>query len=283
MPSHVTICPQVLNNSISKDSVALTHLQLCEPYNAWRGDQPVDVKRFPYGALVNDILVVADLHLGYEDALRERGVELPYEQYPWIKKEILRYLDEYNPEIVVLNGDIKHEFGGALSQEWREVLDLLRTLKSRGIKIEVVRGNHDNYLIPILLREGIEIKDPYLVIDGIMFFHGHKDLLAVPEGVELIVMGHEHPAIALMDDLGGSHRFKAFLEGKYLDIRLLVIPALSPLAPGTDIIKVGKESLLSPLLRRAELDEFTVYIADEEVGVEMLGPLRVIKRAARVL
>ncbi len=243
----------------------------------------MDVKRFPYGALVNDILVVADLHLGYEDALRERGVELPYEQYPWIKKEILRYLDEYNPEIVVLNGDIKHEFGGALSQEWREVLDLLRTLKSRGIKIEVVRGNHDNYLIPILLREGIEIKDPYLVIDGIMFFHGHKDLLAVPEGVELIVMGHEHPAIALRDDLGGSHRFKAFLEGKYLDIRLLVIPALSPLAPGTDIIKVGKESLLSPLLRRAELDEFTVYIADEEVGVEMLGPLRVIKRAARVL
>ncbi len=241
------------------------------------------IEVFPYGAMVNSTLVVADLHLGYEDALRERGVELPYEQYPWIKGEILRYIRERDPETVILNGDIKHEFGGALSQEWREVLDLIRSLREEGVRIEAVRGNHDNYLIPILLREGIEIRDPYLLLGNVMYFHGHKELLAIPEGVDLIVMGHEHPAISLRDDLGGGHKFKVFLKGIYMGIEVLVLPALSPLAPGTDILKVGSSGLLSPLLRRVNLDDFIVYIVDEEVGVEELGPLGVVKRAARVL
>jgi len=241
------------------------------------------MRMFPYGALVEDTLVVADLHLGYEDALREKGIELPYEQYPWIKSEILRYVGEMNPETVILNGDVKHEFGGALSQEWREVLDLIRALGEEGVKLEVVRGNHDNYLIPILRREGIEIRDPYLISDGVMYFHGHKDLLSVPEGVELIVMGHEHPAISLRDDLGGGHKFKAFLKGEYMGIGVLVIPALSPLAPGTDLLRAGRADLLSPLLRNADIDEFTVFIADENLGVEELGPLRVVKMAARAL
>lgn len=232
---------------------------------------------------MEDTLVVADLHLGYEDALRERGIELPYEQYPWIRREILKYLGEMNPERVVLNGDVKHEFGGALSQEWREVLDLIRTLRGEGMRLEVIRGNHDNYLIPILRREGIEIRDPYLISDGVMYLHGHKDLLSLPDDVELIVMGHEHPAISLRDDLGGGHKFKAFLEGEYMEARVLLLPALSPLAPGTDLLKASRRNLLSPILRNADLDDFTVYIVDNELGVEELGPLRVVKMAARVL
>ncbi len=241
------------------------------------------IEVFPYAAMVNRTLVVADLHLGYEDALRERGVELPYEQYQWIRREIIRYIEEKDPETVVLNGDIKHEFGGALSQEWREVLDLIRTLRKENVRIEVVRGNHDNYLIPILLKEGIRIRDPYFILGRVMYFHGHRDLLSVPKDVEFIVMGHEHPAISLRDDIGGSHKFKVFLEGEYLGAKVLVLPSLSPLAPGTDIIKARKEDLLSPLLRSADLDKFIVYIADEEVGVEKLGPLGIVRRAAKVL
>lgn len=240
------------------------------------------VEMFPFGAQVNDALVVADLHLGYEDALRERGVELPYEQYGWVKRSIVRYVEERSPELVVLNGDVKHEFSGALSQEWREVLDLISTLKGLGVRVEVVRGNHDNFLIPILRKEGIEVRDPYLRLGEVLLFHGHVEP-EIPDGVDLIVMGHEHPAITLRDEISASHKFKVFLNGEYMGVRLLVLPAVSPLAPGTDLLSVGRGDLLSPILRKARLEDFRVIVADEEVGVEDLGPLNAIKIAARVI
>jgi len=239
------------------------------------------MKLFPFGALLNDILVIADLHLGYEDALRERGVELPYEQYGLVKREIISYIEEYSPEVLVLNGDVKHEFSGALSQEWREVIDLLRTLKDL-VKVEVVRGNHDNFLIPILKREGVEISSPYLKVQGLLITHGHLDIL-IPDDVELIVMGHEHPAITMRDEIGASHKFKVFMEGEYMGFKLLVIPAISPLAPGTDLLSVSRRDLLSPILRKADIENFNIRVADKEIGVEDLGPLRAIRRAARII
>ncbi len=240
------------------------------------------VEMFPFGTLVNGALVVADLHLGYEDALRERGVELPYEQYSRVKRRLVSYVEELSPELVVLNGDVKHEFSGALSQEWREVLDLIGTLKSLGVKIEVVRGNHDNFLIPILRREGIEVRDPYLRLGEVLLLHGHTEP-AMPDGVELVVMGHEHPAVTLRDEISASHKFKVFLDGEYMGVRLLVIPAISPLAPGTDLLSVGSRDLLSPILRKSRLESFRVIVADDEVGVEDLGPLSTIRMAARVI
>ncbi|RDD54010.1 MAG: phosphoesterase [Candidatus Korarchaeota archaeon NZ13-K] len=241
-----------------------------------------DVEVFPYGVMINGALVVADLHLGYEDALRERGVELPYEQYSWVKREIVSYVEGRGPDVVVLGGDVKHEFSGALSQEWREVLDLISTLKGLGVKIEVVRGNHDNFLIPILRREGIDVRDPCLKLGDLLVIHGHIEPM-IPEDIELIVMGHEHPAITLRDEIGASQKFKVFLDGEYMGARLLVIPAISPLAPGTDLLSVSRRDLLSPILRKVDLDEFRVIVADKDVGVENLGPLGTIRMATRLI
>lgn len=242
----------------------------------------LEVEMLPFGAFVNGALIVADFHLGYEDALRERGVELPYEQYDWVKKELLSYVREVSPEVVVLNGDVKHELSGVLSQEWREVLDLISTLKGLGVKVEVVKGNHDNFLIPILRKEGVEVRDPYLRLGGVLVLHGHVET-SIPEGVELIVMGHEHPAVTLRDEIGASHKFKVFLDGEYMGVRLLVMPAISPLAPGTDLLSVRKRDLLSPFLRRADLDSFKVIVTDKEAGLEELGPFHAVRIAARVI
>jgi len=181
------------------------------------------------------ILAIADLHIGYEEALGESGIHIPTSQYPKIKRSVERMIEAVEPERVVVVGDVKHEFGTALRQEWIEVIDLLDYLKERVGDVVVVRGNHDNFLIPMLKKRGVPLADPYYLEGGVLFVHGHKPLPIefYGRGVEAVVMGHEHPAIAFRDELGVKVKFKCFLRGELEGAEIYVLPALSPLMPGT--------------------------------------------------
>lgn len=224
---------------------------------------------FPYGVYIEEVssIVFADFHLGLERAVEEEGLYLPYRQFPEIAKMVERAVERYDVTNVILLGDIKHEFGRASEQEWDEVLSLLRQL--RGHNIKVVRGNHDNYLIPILKREGIELYDPHLDLGAYRFAHGHLD---VPLDRSL-VMGHEHPAISIRDDFGTSVTYKCALYRRR-EPRILVLPAMVRLGYGKDIISSNREELLSPTLRRVGIDEMEVIVVDEEVGLSNLGRVK---------
>ncbi len=236
------------------------------------------MKAVPYGVFIEDkrVLAIADLHIGYEEALLESGIHLPKSQYPKIKQKIMHLLEELDPEVLVIVGDIKHEFGEASRQEWVEVFDLLDTLQTR-VKLDVVRGNHDNYLIPILKRRNVPFHDPYFVIDRYLFAHGHKEVPSdVIRRARVIIMGHEHPAITFRDEVGAKTKFKCHLAGEVGNSYLVILPAISPLAPGADI---SFRSLpFSPMLRGVELDSFRVIVVDEEAGAYDFGFLGDLKR-----
>ncbi len=212
----------------------------------------------------HETLVVADLHIGYEETLEKSGIHIPRSQYQGIKKAITRMIDKYEPKRILINGDVKHEFGEALRQEWSEVLDLLTYLKERKLEITVVRGNHDNFLIPMLKRLRIDFRDPDYSINRFLFIHGHRKINLEPymDKVDMVIAAHEHPAIAFKDELGVKYKFKCFLLGKFKGKKILVLPALSPLMSGTEVNMVEKEKLLSPILRSANLTEFKALITE---------------------
>ncbi|MDK2463479.1 MAG: metallophosphoesterase [Candidatus Korarchaeota archaeon] len=234
---------------------------------------------FPHGAFLHDLgaLLVADLHIGYEEVLLESGIHLPRSQYGKIKLAILEALERFDPDLLVLLGDVKHEFGVATRQEWVEVLDLMRSLKG-SVDVQVVRGNHDNFLIPILRREDIPLHDPGVEMGRYYLVHGHKPLEALPERAEAVIMGHEHPAIGLRDELGVKRKFKCALLGGLDDVKILVLPAISPLAPGTDILSAPRSGLLSPILSRLDLGRFEVIATDSEAGVVRMGTVSQLRR-----
>ena len=211
-------------------------------------------------------LVIADLHIGYEAALEKQGVMIPKSQYPKIKETIKKMIEISKPKMLIIVGDVKHEFGEATRQEWKEVLDLLDFLQSQNLRIVVVRGNHDNFLIPILKKRGIELVDPYFQLGKFLFFHGHREIdLKIFGGVDTIIVAHEHPAIVVKDDLGIKHKFKCFLKGKVYGKNLIVLPALSPLMSGAEINVISRGELLSPILRICDLSKFTAVVVEEEI------------------
>jgi len=138
------------------------------------------------------------------------------------------------------------------------VLALLDFLLKKS-KVVLVKGNHDPVLEPILKKRALKLVD-YYSIDNIYFCHGHtipknKDF----DNSNLIVIGHEHPAIGLRE---GSRveKYKCYLKGRYKDKILLVQPSFNSISEGTDILR---EKLLSPFL--TNINDFEVYVVSEEI------------------
>ncbi|MEM0225675.1 MAG: metallophosphoesterase [Thermofilaceae archaeon] len=226
-----------------------------------------------------DMLVVADLHLGYEQALEESGVFIPPVQFKFIASFILEALRETGSRRLLMLGDVKHEFGSALKQEWGETIELLSRLKEKGVEVSVVRGNHDNFLIPMLKRLEVPLYDPHLRLGRYLFMHGHKEPpLDAWGGVEYVVIGHEHPAVLLRDELGVSMKLKSFLVGAFGGTGLIVLPALSPLMPGTEV-NAPRVRYLSPILERADVKSMRVYAADLESGIYDFGTVELLSKA----
>jgi len=217
-----------------------------------------------------ETLVIADLHLGFEWAIAQEGIFIPTTQYQEIFKDFQHLLDEKQPELLIINGDLKHEFSKATSQEWREVIDLLTYLDKNVKKTIVIRGNHDNFIRGFFKRyNNIEFVEPYFQLENYLLTHGHKDMeenILKSKKYDLLIIAHEHPAILLIDDLGAKIKTRAFLHGKTKQGKqIIVLPAFSPLATGVEINLTPQEELLSPILREhVDIMQLEVYAIDKK-------------------
>ncbi|MDH7556840.1 MAG: metallophosphoesterase [Candidatus Methanosuratincola sp.] len=222
-------------------------------------------------------LVIADLHIGYESSLSQKGVFLPQNSYTTMRNRIEELLRATGAKRLVILGDLKHEFGKPSPQEWVEVKDLLETLGAMGVETHVVRGNHDNYVIAILSRYGVHLHEHYLIMDHIVLMHGHLGI-ELPESAKVIVIGHEHPAVSSLDSSGARYKFKCFLVGKYRGKRLVVLPAFSPLSAGSGINEIEREDLLSPYLRESDIDGFVPLAVEDGIGIFRFPSIGVMRR-----
>jgi putative SbcD/Mre11-related phosphoesterase len=199
------------------------------------------------------ILIISDLHLGYEEYLHQKGVLLPKAQAKLIKDELQHLLQTLNPTTIIINGDLKHEFGRVLRQEWKEVLQLIDFLQQHCQELVLIRGNHDVILGPIAEKKGIKVVSEYH-LKNILITHGDKITPQTAKTtVQTVIIGHEHPAICIREK-SKVEKFKCFLKGTWKKKELLVMPSFNPLLEGTN---VAKEKLLSPFL--TNISKFEVF------------------------
>jgi len=211
-------------------------------------------------------VIIADLHLGYEGVLRMEGVAMPKYQEKVIMARLDNIIKKYEPEKVIVNGDFKHNFGRNLEQEWQEVSNVLKFL-CRKRDVVLIRGNHDNFLKTIASKFDVKMVDKY-DMNGMTIAHGHKDV----EGKRMII-AHEHPSIKLRDKVGATISLPCYLFSD----EIIVMPAFSPLASGADVSSADADDYLSPTLKKCNVDEFKV-LAISDAGLldfSTVGKLRI--------
>jgi putative SbcD/Mre11-related phosphoesterase len=208
------------------------------------------------------ILAIADLHLGYEEMLNAQGVFLPRTNFEKIKKALEGMLKELPKlDIIVILGDLKHEFGFISQQEWTEVLQMLQFLQKHTKKIVLIKGNHDKILGPLVKWESLEIQEEFYITNaGVLFLQGDK----IPSNenfkkAKTIVIGHEHPAVSLREGIK-SEMFKCFLKGKFKGKNLIVLPSLDMVSVGTNVLI---QKLLSPFLQ-GDLGKFECWLVEDK-------------------
>ncbi|MFQ6059863.1 MAG: metallophosphoesterase [Thermoplasmata archaeon] len=210
--------------------------------------------------------VIADLHLGYEGALHEEGVSIPRFQKKIMLDRIERILKRYEPRRLIINGDFKHEFSRNLPQEWEDVNEVLDFLISR-VDTVLTRGNHDNYLMTILAKRGLELIRT-AISQGMTIAHGHEDV----NWKGTLIIGHEHPSLQLRDEIGASIRLPCFLVSE----KIIVLPAFTPLATGTNVASMG---FISPPLAKLDEARTRVVAIDEKIGLLDFQTLADLKRS----
>jgi len=102
--------------------------------------------------------------------------------------------------------------------------------------------------------DNIKLQDTFHEKD-ILFIHGHQNIEIKNIDEKIIILGHEHPSIALYTDIGIKEKTKCFLFGKTNSKNVLVMPAFSYFAQGSDINILPKNELLSPILKKININQ----------------------------
>lgn len=219
---------------------------------------------------IKDHIVISDLHLGYEYALNRGGFMIPKFQFKKITDRLIEIMEQTKAKKIVINGDLKHDFGRINRQESKEVKELIEFLDAYLNDIIVIKGNHDNFTEYILNDYGIDLLDSYSLDDNLIL-HGHK-LIKDFENIEEdnIIIGHEHPCIGIRNG-ERTEKIKCFLKGNLNtgnfkkniegeNKNLIVLPSFNFISEGSDILQ---EKQLSSYLKKSNINEFEIFAVED--------------------
>ncbi|RLF14399.1 MAG: hypothetical protein DRJ66_06095 [Thermoprotei archaeon] len=167
-------------------------------------------------------LVIADIHLGFEESLEEKGVNLPSQTSKLIAKAI-KLIQKNKANRLIILGDLKHQVPGMSKRELNEVITFLEAIKDMHTEILFIPGNHDGGLPDVIEEMGLaKVCDSRGImlrtIGGrvIGLTHGHAwPSDEVISNADVLIVGHTHPVVELVDTLGYR-----YLEPVWVKVRV---------------------------------------------------------------
>jgi uncharacterized protein len=217
------------------------------------------------------ILVIGDLHLGYDSMIKEQGINLLFDQLEETKKEIEIILQRiktiYKLKKIILLGDIKHHFNFQ-HEEISDLRNFLRFLEKYLPKenIILIKGNHDTFTLKDYILKDFHIED------DIIFTHGEKDFLELyNKNIKTIVTSHIHPAVLIKDKINiKKEKYKCFLIGKYKRKQFIILPSFFSITEGSEINEYSKGEQYQQIIPREKLKSFETYVIGKN-GIYSFG------------
>jgi len=217
----------------------------------------IEIKDLALYLKKENTLIISDPQLGYEENLLNKGVLIPFNQLKDLKERLNKIFKNLKFKNIIINGDLKHEFGKISRQEWKEVTEIIEFLSSFCEKLIIIKGNHDIVLNSITKKNNIEVVENYKI--GKTFItHGHK-IPEIPKDINTIIIGHEHPAISITDG-EVKEIYKCYLKCKFKNKTLIVQPSSFLLNEGTDILTYDSHS---PFIK--DFENFEVWIVADKI------------------
>ncbi|MGA2130105.1 MAG: metallophosphoesterase [Candidatus Pacearchaeota archaeon] len=212
------------------------------------------------------ILVIGDLHIGYEEALIESGILVPEQQVKEViedLKKIIKKIEESSWKIkkVIFIGDVKHMFSWEYAEKknFNKILEFLHEYVNEK-DIIIIKGNHDTSQL------GLPLKNYYIEGD-LAFLHGH---ISYPEvfdkKINIVVSGHRHPSVTLAEKPGVKKEdYKCFLVGKIKGKTFIVVPSFVGFYEGTPVNEYKESHLDSfSIIPRKDILKFKVYVIGDD-------------------
>jgi len=225
--------------------------------------------------LEEKILVVGDLHLGFENTLKKAGILIYKNQVDEIKKEFLNifsYLKNLGLKInrIIFLGDIKESFFYN-SLEKKYIYDFFTFLKDEidisEKNIILIKGNHDTFDYFKKMNMNLRMRN-FFVYKSILFIHGDKYFKQIDNNkIKTIIMGHLHPSIIISDNQGiRKEKYKCFLKGKFHKKNVFVLPSFLEYQEGTgfnlsNLIEEYEDNF--SILPKKDLFNFEIYIPNK--------------------
>lgn len=172
-----------------------------------------------------EMLLVADLHLGKASAFAAFGIPVPAKTNDHDLDRLVELVDRTSARTLVILGDLLHHRRGRCGQTLaagERVFGSLEARREKPVETVLIRGNHDEHAGDPPSSWRIRTERGPLTIAGLTFVHDPKD--APPDRPTLA--GHLHPTVRALgrsrcfwfaSRLGVLPSFGTFTGGKLIE------------------------------------------------------------------
>jgi len=160
------------------------------------------------------LLIISDLHIGKSAFFRKSGIQVPQGPGQTDLDTLSLLLKSYPTDILLITGDMFHNYMN------KDVEDFSRWRAAYpGVRIQLIKGNHDALKPADYLRLNIEVLDKELLMAPFRFIHDQPKVLDNYYNLS----GHLHPGITIHGKARQQLRFPCFYFGK----DYAILPAFS--------------------------------------------------------